>query len=375
MSEPTTGTDTGQTAGRRPGHSPLVAALEAGRLFHRARALACELTLSGRPLTERRLIEEVTPALVAAVGVTAPSSAGWAERELGRWLRELAGRLGGIDHVERLDDQQQALDALTGWEREEYDLGGLRDRLLRDTHDEVDGRHADLLAVLPESEAAAFLLGEVLEAGALPLAHAPHGAVPAIPGPQTEKTVPFGDPAPPDHERGRDLTLAPPPAVPFEVPWPKWWPAWVRARWAACGLPDGDEALPHDPDYPTDPADRRRVVEVLAERAEALLQTLRRPALAVTDRFRVADDGAQELLLDGRHIVVKDRSPYLVVKALLEAQGHRLSKKELHKLPGCKGDISKIIARLPMEIRKVVESRPGPDAFYFILLPSRSVAD
>ena len=110
MSEPTTGTDTGQTAGRRPGHSPLVASLEAGRLFHRARALACELTLSGRPLTERRLIEEVTPALVAAVGVTAPSSAGWAERELGRWLRELAGRLGGIDHVERLDDQQQALD-------------------------------------------------------------------------------------------------------------------------------------------------------------------------------------------------------------------------------------------------------------------------
>ena len=359
-------------SGRRA-QVPRVAALEAGRLFHRVRVLACHLTLSGDPTTARCLTEAVAPALVGAVGEMYLPTAGEVERELGPWLRDLVAWLGGIDHIEELKDQQQVLDALTVWEREVYDLDGHRDRLLCQTHAELDDKREDLLAGVPEREADVFRLGELIESGAFPLASDPSGLAqpPSHPAPPPTAWELAGFGAPADQNQDQRLVLAVPPLVPYGRPWSVRWPLWVRASWASCGLPREDATLPDDSPCPTEPDARGRVVETLAGRAAACLEAIACPATVLEDRFRIHDVGSQSVSLDGQVIQIANRQAFLIVKALLNAPEHQLTKKQLNAVDSCKGDVSKMLNRLPAELRGIVIGGHGPNAVYYIQLPPR----
>lgn len=351
------------TSAGTPIRTPRSAALEAGRWFHRARVLTHELVLSGRATAARRLTADILPALVAAGGEMHPPAAGAAERVLVPWFGGAAARLDGADHAERLQDEQRALDALTGWEREEYDLGAHRARLLGGTQAELDGLRGELLAGVPDGIAAAFRLGELLEAGAYPIAV----SLPAVAEPPPDVVPVFGAPAAPD----RRLVLAEPAARAYDRPWPAWWPAWTRAAWAGCGLSEGDESLPNDSAAPAAVDTRERIVEALAARAAVCFEMLDHPALTLADRFRVVDEGACVVCLDGQPIHITDRRAFFIVRGLLRASGHEMSAAELMKLPGCDTDISKTLKKLPPELREVVRSRTGPSAVYYLQLPPR----
>ena len=65
--------------------------------------------------------------------------------------------------------------------------------------------------------------------------------------------------------------------------------------------------------------------ETLVERATACFEALDRPAPVLEDRFRIVDEGAQSVRLDGRQIVIDYRPPFLIIRALFHAPEYQLT--------------------------------------------------
>lgn len=291
-------------------------AFKAGQMFHNAMVAACDLTLSGRPSVARELREVMFPALLSEVSEMSPSAADRVECEFRLWFSDLVGWLDGIDHIERLQYEQRALDALTGSDREDFDLQAHRDRFLRNTHRLFDRGRAIVVQELTEAATAAFRLGELIASATLPL-NVPAEDVghPARPEPESSFTS-FSVQVVDSRDRDRKLELTEPPRFPFDRAWPGTWLGRLRSAWTACGLPHPEDMLQLDETVvPVTSDEKQRFVESVETFAIRLLETSDRPTLSLMDRLRIIDEGAQTISLDGRLFVIESKPAFLLPAA------------------------------------------------------------
>lgn len=355
----------------RPAGDTRQHAFEAGRRFHRARIAVRDLTLSPLCEVSRDFLDTAVPVLIATAGGMYGGVDGAVERTVEGWFRDYLDELTGIEHAEWLAGEQTRLDKLAPGEKAEFDLCVHRDLILQPTHDRFDHfRHA-LCEGLPPRIHDVFRLGELIEHGSLP--PSPLGPEPPpLPDHRSRSRADprqqgFGGTRPPGTEPR--LILAPGPTSVCDRPWPAWWPLSVRIQWEACGfpvMPGGGIDLHRE--CPAEPAERCRLVNLLVESALWCLgQPLPLP-VALLDRLRLCDASSGVFRLDGQILRVEDRRAFLVLCHLLDTPTHQATREELQKLPGCDTDISKVIKKLPPELRAIVRAPHGQNSFYYLIL-------
>ena len=146
-----------------------VHAFNAGRLFHRARTIACDLLLASRPeALAEELENRIVPELVAAVDGVHHVASGVHSRELTGWIRQWVQFRLSQDHAEWLFEEQQILNSLTECQKMEFDLPGLRASLVQQVYWHFEELRSKVCCELPDSLQHAFRLGETVELGVLP---------------------------------------------------------------------------------------------------------------------------------------------------------------------------------------------------------------
>lgn len=348
--------------GKVPGpiRAARVQAFRAGRLFHRTHVTVCDLALAPQRPESAQCVRNVLPELVAAAGGMADRHAGEMERVIRKWFQDTLDTLTGEDHAEKLAENQRHLRGLSLSAQADVNLPRLQAQLLQPTLDELQDFRTVLCRHLPRAVSDAFQLGVAVEHGIFPQGPSDTEET-SSPGPQScSPRRGFGGTRNDNDDR---LRLSPPPLT-RDRPWASWWPAQVKHWWSACHLPD-PPALRFCPD---DPDERLRVIEELSSRALQLLGQSFPSPVALCDRFWLQDESAQLFRLDGRCYPVEDRRAFLVLKFLLNAHDHQATSKELRKLPACETDISKVIRKLPDELRDIVQASPGQSSLYYIRL-------
>jgi hypothetical protein len=356
---------------QRFARSPRANAIEAGRRFYLARRIVELMVLNPITMYSTFLLRLLPDLVLYARQMSGPAGV-IVEREVENVFERYYYSFDSVEHVEYLEKKKLDVQEEIFWSCGELTIADLREREIVYVRQNLDEFETWLLSQIAEPVAKAFRFGMVLESGLLPANIATHDIEPEQPQGNAESVSSFamffGTPRAPEPGLGvvipRDVFGA--------CPWSSSWPRGMDTSWAECGLPEIEPPLMEQivACAPEEGA-RYALVQNFAGFAIEHVVLVDTGAVTIRDRLLIADESTRVCILDGVRFSIKDKKAFLVLKALLENPLNQLSSEQLQELPGCKGKtkISKVLAELPADLRKLVDAGQGRNAVYELVLP------